>query len=144
METRTQVILIVPILLFLAGGIIGYHLYREWNTPKEITKHYFKTNETVNAKSEIVLEFYSKAGGNITGNISATAEVSLYILDVVNYLEYVRNHNILAVSAKLSKNGTQISIEWLVPSDNYWYVLIYNPHNATIGVSYDVWCRYLS
>lgn len=144
METRTVFIVLIGALVVLVCGIIGYRLYQHWSTPKEVIKHYAFANQTLKPKSDKVLEFYSKAGGNITGTINATKNVEVYILDIINYFEYADKRNISATSPVFTTNGTKITLKWNVPSENFWYVVIYNNNTEDVVVEYDVWCRFLS
>ncbi|MEM3395848.1 MAG: hypothetical protein QW620_03910 [Thermoplasmata archaeon] len=144
METRTQFIVLIVLLVVITCGFGGYFLYKDWSTPKEVTKHYNVSNATLNPNSDIVLEFYSKAGGNITGTINASKEVEAFILDTFNYLEYRKNRNLSAIALVFLTNGTRINITWDVPSENFWYLLIYNNKTENVVVEYDVWCRFLS
>ncbi|MCX8174430.1 MAG: hypothetical protein N3F63_07510 [Thermoplasmata archaeon] len=144
METRTQFIALIVILAVLICGVAGYYLYKDWSTPKEVTKHYSVTNTSISPKSDIVLEFYSKAGGNITGTINATSEVEVSIFDTLNYLEYRKDRNLSAVRPVFTTNGTKINLAWNVPSENFWYLFIYNNGTESVVVEYDVWCRFLS
>ncbi|MEM4160362.1 MAG: hypothetical protein QW531_00080 [Thermoplasmata archaeon] len=144
METRTVFIVLIAALVVLVSGIIGYRIYKDWSTPKEILKHYFTSNETLKPNSDKVLEFYSRAGGNITGTINATKEINVYILDTLNYFEYKDKRNISAAAPVFATNGTKINLEWYVSSDNYWYVVLYNKNTEDVVIEYDVWCRFLS
>jgi len=143
MEVRTQFAILLAVFAILACAILGYHIYKSWSTPKEITEHYC-SNATLNPNSGLCLEFYSKAGGNITGSINASAEVSVYIVGILSYMEYKKENNLSAIQHGFLKNGTRINLLWSAPSDNFWYLIIHNNNTENVVVDYDVWCRYLS
>lgn len=143
METRTQFIVLILVLAVLSCGIAGYYIYKTWNAPKEVKKHYNVSNVTLNPKSDIVLEFYSKAGGNISGTIKGTKEIEVYILDTMNYLEYRKDRNLSNTTPAFVATGTEISIAFDVLSENFWYLFICNNKNESVVVEYDVWCRFI-
>jgi hypothetical protein len=144
MELRTQVMIIIVAIIVTASVICGFYLYKEWTTPKEIYKHYTESNITLNPDARINLEFYSKPSGRITGNISAQNGISIYILSAQSFFLLGQSTNFSGVKIEQLYNGTFITIQWDVPYENYWYVVLHNPENQTTVVSYDVWCRYLS